>query len=311
MKLRVLTTSKTDAGSIDLPNQFYEEVRPDLIKRAVLAIQSHKRQPYGADPEAGTKYSIKLYKRRRHYRGSYGLGISRVHRKIISRSGTRFNWIGAFAPGTVGGRKAHPPKAEKIWAQKINKKERRKAIRSAIAATIMKDLVENRGHKVPENYPFIVESKIESEKKTKDVIKTLEKLGFSDELKRTKKPTIRAGKGKARGRRYITKIGPLIVVSGECPLLKSAKNIPGVDVVNVQNLNAELLAPGTYPGRLTLWTQAAIERLAKEKLFTNEYRAPKIEKNEKVSEVKKAEQSKKEKVEKKSGTQKKETKKGK
>ena len=48
------------------------------------------------------------------------------------------NWVGAFAPGTVGGRRAHPPKSEKIWSKKINKKENAKAIRSAISATLLK-----------------------------------------------------------------------------------------------------------------------------------------------------------------------------
>jgi large subunit ribosomal protein L4e len=30
----------------------------------------------------------------------------------------------------------------------------------------------------------------------------------------------------------------------------------------VTNLNAEMLAPGTHPGRLTVWTSNAIEKLA-------------------------------------------------
>ncbi len=29
----------------------------------------------------------------------------------------------------------------------------------------------------------------------------------------------------------------------------------------VKNLNAELLAPGAHPGRLTLWTNGALEQL--------------------------------------------------
>jgi len=70
-----------------------------------------------------------------------------------------------------------------------------------------------------------------------------------------------------RGRKYKTRKGPLLVVSKECKLLKSAKNIPGLDVVEVSKLNAELLAPGTTMGRLTLFTEAAIEKLEKEKLF--------------------------------------------
>ena len=125
MQLKILDTEGKESGKVDLPKQFSEPVRPGLIKRAVLAIQSHKRQPYGTDPRAGMKSSAELSRRRRKYRGSYGFGISRVPRKILSRRGTRMNWVGAFAPGTVGGREAHPPKASKKWAQKINKKERK------------------------------------------------------------------------------------------------------------------------------------------------------------------------------------------
>jgi len=40
-----------------------------------------------------------------------------------------------------------------------------------------------------------------------------------------------------------------------------------VDVIEVKNLNAEVLAPGTKPGRLTLWSEAAIDILNKEKMF--------------------------------------------
>jgi len=236
-------------------------------KRAVLTYQSNRRQRYGAGKEAGKRASATLSKRRRAYRGSYGLGISRVPRKILSRRGTRMNWVGAFIPGTVGGRRAHPPKAEKKWSKKINKKERRKAIRSAISATVSKDIVKNRGHIVPENYPFIIESKIESLDKTKKVIEILELLGLKEELRRTTKKKIRSGKGKIRGRKYIKKIGPLIVVSKEDKLTKASKNIQGVDVIVVKNLNVEALAPGASPGRLTLWTDAAINRLEKENLF--------------------------------------------
>ena len=166
MELKILSQTKTEVGKIKLPKQFDEEVRLDIIKKVFLAIQSTKRQPYGADPRAGKRASANLSRRRKRYRGSYGHGISRVPRKILSRSGTRFNWTGAIVPGTVGGRRAHPPKAEKIWDKKINKKEKRKAIRSASAATLKKGLVAERGHKAPENYPFILEDKFESLDKT-------------------------------------------------------------------------------------------------------------------------------------------------
>ena len=193
----------------------------------------------------------------------------------MSRNGTRMNWVGAIAPGTVGGRQGHPPSAERNWTQKINEKENRKAIRCAISATMVSELAKRRGHLIPKEFPFLLDSKIEAVSKTKEVEKILDRLGFVQELERTSKSSIRSGSGKNRGRKYHNKIGPLFVVSQDCPLLKSSKNIPGVDAVQVQNLNAELLAPGCHAGRLTLWSEGAIDILAKQNLFTDDYRGPK------------------------------------
>ena len=267
MKLNIFDSLKNKVGEIELPHQFHEEYRPDLIQRAFLSIQSHKRQPYSSSPTAGKRSSAKLSRRRRKYRGSYGIGISRVPRKIMTRSGTRMNWVGAFAPGTVGGRRAHPPKTEKIWDIKINHHERTKALRSAIAATVMKEVVSERGHIIPKDYPFILEDKFEMMSKTKDIVILLKKLGLEDELSRSEAKSVRAGKGKSRGRKYKKKKGPLFVISKKNNIIKALSNIPGVDVAEVRSLNAELLAPGGKPGRLTLWTASAINILEKENLF--------------------------------------------
>lgn len=177
------------------------------------------------------------------------------------------NWVGAFAPGTVGGRRAHPPKSENIWWKKINEKERKRALRSAIAATITKDIVAARGHLLPSNYPFALDEKFESMSKTKEVLVALKKLGLENELSRVAEKKIRAGKGKSRGRKYKKKKGPLIVISKMNKLSKALSNVPGIDVVEVKSLNAELLAPGAKAGRLTLWTNAAIHALEKENIF--------------------------------------------
>ncbi|MBT3450728.1 50S ribosomal protein L4 [archaeon] len=267
MKLKIFDKDLKNNGDKELPLQFNESYHPNLIKRAVLALQSIARQKYGANPDAGMRHSSKLSKRRRKYRGCYGFGISRVNRKILSRRGTRFFWVGTFSPQTRGGRRSHAPKAEKNWELKINRKERRKAIRSAMAATIDKKLVEERGHKIPETYPFILKSEFENLERTKDVCETLTKLGFGDELERTSEVKIRAGRGKSRGRKYRRKKGVLIVVSENCKLSKSANNILGVEVVPVNAINCHLLAPGSMPGRLTLWTEDAIKTLEEKKLF--------------------------------------------
>lgn len=267
MKLNIINKENKETGKIDLPNQFSERIRKDLIKKAVLAIQSHNFQPYGSDQRAGKKASAELSRRRRKYRGSYGHGISRVPRKIMSRRGTRFNWTGAVAPGTVGGRKAHPPKAEKIIKKKMNKKENKKAIRSALSAVIDKDIVKNRGHKIPENYPFIIDNDFERLSKTKEVKTALNTIGLKQELKRCSIKKVRAGRGKMRGRKYRKKKGPLIVVGDDCNLIKSARNFQGIDIIKIKDVNAELLAPGCDAGRLTLFTKNAIEKISKDKLF--------------------------------------------
>ena len=289
MKLKILSLAKAAKGEMNLPKQFNETVREDLIKRAVVSLQANGRQPYGSDPRAGKKCHADISRRRRKYKGSYGHGISRVPRKIMSRSGTHFNWEGAFAPGMVGGRKAHPPKADKIWEQKMNRKENRKAIRSAMAATLVKEMVEKRGHKIPETYPFIIESKIESITKTKELKDALNKIGFEEELGRACKK-IRSGIGKLRGRKYKKTRGMLIVTSGECNLQKAVENIQGVEVVDIKSLNAETLAPGTLPGRMTIFTESAISIIENENLFTDEMKKPEKkevqEKEEKTSKKK-------------------------
>ncbi len=264
--MNIINLDGTKGKSFNFPSQFNEEIRPDLIKRAVLVIQKNKRQRYGAKPDAGMRASAKVSRRRRKYRGAYGRGISRVPRKVVLKRGTNIIFTAAFAPGTVSGRRAHPPKAEKELGSKINIKERRKAIRSALAATKDKELVKKRGHLFKE-YPLVVDSKIESLKKTKDVKDLLLKLGLEKELERIEDKKVRSKKIRSRGRKYKIKKGPLIVTSNDCDLIKAGTNIQGVDIVKVDLLNTELLAPGTHPGRLTIYSEKALERMEKEKLF--------------------------------------------
>jgi large subunit ribosomal protein L4e len=286
MKVKIMTTENGEAGHMDLPVQFAEEVRTDLITRSVLSIQASNRQPYGGYGDAGMRHSSKLSRRRRDYRGSYGMGISRVPRKIHSRKGRRMNWVGALSPGTVGGRRAHPPKPQSDWEQKVNTLENRKAIRSALAATVQKDIVSKRGHMIPPTFPFLIDNAFESITKTSELEAVLVKLGFAKELERAGVTRIRAGRGKTRGRKYKTPTSILFVVGSDATkLVKAASNLPGCDVVSVHRVNAELLAPGAHPGRLTLYTKSAVERLASEALFTKNYKGEKIVKAKPVKEA--------------------------
>ncbi len=235
---------------IKLPPIFQTPLRPDVVKRAVLAIQSSRFQPQGRDPMAGKRTTAES-------RG-VGLGTARIPRIKGPRG------RGALAPGTVGGRTAHPPVSEKKIVKKIPKKEKRLALFSAIAATASKKIVASRGHSIEDTpqIPLIVTNELEKLKKTKEVEETLIHLGVLSDIYRVRESRkIRAGKGKRRGRKIKQAVGPLIVVAENKGIIKAARNIPGVDVVTVNNLNAEVLAPGTHPGRLTIWTSSAIERL--------------------------------------------------
>ncbi len=274
MKGTVYDLNGNKIGEIDLPSQFYEEVREDLIKRAYWALFSHSLQPYGVDPLAGKRRVVFWHKRRRkRYRTFYNWGISRAPKYIIARFGGGWGRIifrAGFAPYAVGGRRAHPPLSEKILTEKVNKKERKKAIRSAIAATANRYFILKRGHRIPGDLllPVIVSEEIENLKKTKDVRNFLLSINLKEELERIREKKIRSGKGKMRGRRYKKKVGPLFVVSEkDVPLMKAARNIPGVDVVPVRNLNVLFLAPGAKPGRLTIWSKKAVEIMEKERLF--------------------------------------------
>ena len=239
-------------GKTTLPDIFETPLRPDVIKRAVLAIQSSRIQPQGRDPMAGKKTSAES-------RGT-GMGIARVPR--VKGGGGR----AAFAPSTVGGRQPHPPRAEKKIVKRISKKEARLALCSAIAATASKEKVSARGHAVGDvpQIPLIVTGLIEGLSKTKEVEEVLVNLGVISDVDRVRgSRKIRAGKGKRRGRRIKQAVGPLIVVAESKGLVKAASNLPGVDVAVVNSLNAEMFAPGTHPGRLTLWSDSAVEQLDK------------------------------------------------
>ena len=237
-------------GKIKLPPVFKTPLRPDVIKRAVLAIQSNRFQPQGRNPMAGKRTTAESM--------GVGLGISRMPR--IKGGSQR----AALAPGTVGGRTAHPPVPNKKIVKRIPKKEKRLALLSAIAATASKKVVASRGHSVEDvpHAPLVVTDELENLKKTKEVEETLIHLGLWPDIYRVKESRkIRAGKGKSRGRKIKQAVGPLIVVAENKGIIEAARNVLGVEVVIVNNLNAEILAPGTHPGRLTVWTNGAIEKL--------------------------------------------------
>jgi large subunit ribosomal protein L4e len=252
-----------------LPKTFETKYRPDVITRAVLAVQSQNRQQYGADPIAGKRTSAH-YHGSRHYRFTMmNKETSRMPR-IHGKGAGNMSMRARFAPHAVKGRAAHPPKAEKIFAKKMNKKETLFAIKSALAATADLRLLKLRGHQIQlvkvTDFPVVMVDDFETLKKSKNIMDVLEKLGLIHEVDRCKNRKVRAGRGTMRGRKYHKKKGLLIIASKDCPLLKASRNIAGLDVVEMNKLNIELLAPGAQAGRLTIFTKSAFEKIDELKL---------------------------------------------
>lgn len=237
-----------DAGSVELPAVFETAHRPDLIARAVRAAQANRAQDYGADEFAGLRTPAESF-------GS-GRGLAHVPRQ---------DGQARRVPQTVGGRPAHPPKAEADRTESINDKERRLAVQSAIAATADEELVAERGHAFADDLtlPLVVSDEFEDLTKTTEAVAAFEALGIHADVERADEGrSVRAGQGTTRGRRYKTPSAVLVVTSSESGPSRAARNLAGVDVATGSDVSAEDLAPGTQAGRLTLWTEAALAEVA-------------------------------------------------
>lgn len=245
---------------IKLPEVFSERYRPDLIKRAVLAYQSKRKQNYGADEREGLKTSA-------HYEGSRHVAPnSQMMNREMSRlprehGDTARRFRARKAPHAVGGRRAHPPKSSKVEGKKINKAERKKAIRSAVAATANREAVEERDHRFDRKLPIVVEDDLQKMEKTQELEEFLKTTGLAGELERGREKKVRAGKGTGRGRKYKRRKSALLVVAEDEGVGRAGRNLPGVDVVKVGSLNAELLSPGAHGARLTLYTESALDKI--------------------------------------------------
>jgi large subunit ribosomal protein L4e len=246
MQVKVIGKSGKIGAEIAVPDIFSEPYRPDIIKKAVLAAQANRLQPYGPDRTAGTLSSGH----------SWGSGRGAAHMPRL-KNGSR----AVVVPQAKGGRASHGPNPHRIYTEKINDKERLKAIRSAVAATVNPELVKARGYKYEGPLPVVVDDEIQSLTKTKEVVDMLAAMGFEADLIRAKEKKVRAGRGKMRGRYYQKKVGLLLVIAEDNGIGIAARNVPGMDVATIDELSAEMLAPGTHAGRLTLWTEGAMKLL--------------------------------------------------
>lgn len=237
---------------------FDADIREDIVAKVLEARK--RQQPYSPSPVAGKQHSAKgLIVHARHvWRSGYGRGQSRVPRKIFSRKGSQFNWEAAEVPQAKGGMRAHPPKVTQFINElKINKKELKIAFASAIAATASEKYILKKYstiEKLDKKAPFIVSSEI-TKSKTKQILEELKEILGNLYNVALREKSIRAGRGKMRGRKYKSTAGMMLVL-GKDEELKTKL----FEVKKADKLNTTDLANGGL-GRVAVYTEKAIKEL--------------------------------------------------
>jgi len=242
------------ASQLVLPSVFVAPIRPDIVHFVHTNIRKNARQAYAVSPGAGHQHSAESW--------GTGRAVARIPR--VSGGGTSRSGQGAFGNMCRSGRMFAPTKTWRRWHRKVNLNQKRFAVASALAASALPALVFGRGHRisnVPE-IPLVVDTAVESVKKTKAAIEILKSVGaYADVVKASQTRKLRAGKGKMRGRRHTMRRGPLIVYANDDGCTKAFRNLPGVELAHVDRLNLLQLAPGGHLGRFVIWSQAAFQRL--------------------------------------------------
>lgn len=241
MKAKLFDKSGKVKRDVDLPKCFSGKVRADVLLKVFEAQKGVYAQAYGSMEGAGAQYSASgISKKKRHdWKATYGKGISRVPRKVMSRHGASFNWIGATVSNTRGGRRPHAPRSGKNVFKKINKKELLLAFCSALAGTGKNAFVFDKGVLDLKSKEFVV------------LMKTV-----YDDAKVWKVKSVRAGKGKMRGRKYKSNAGLLFVVGDDEVMRRK-----GIEVVRVGDLVIRDLTNNGVVGRLVCYSEKAVEDL--------------------------------------------------
>merc|ERR1712012_375031 len=209
-----------------------------------------KRQPYCVSEPAGHQTSAESW--------GTGRAVARIPR--VRGGGTHRSGQAAFGNMCRGGRMFAPTKQWRRWHRKVGVAQKRYAMCSAIAATGVPALVMAKGHVIdgiPE-VPLVVADSVQGFTRTKQAVEFLRRnKAWADVAKVYATRRMRAGKGKLRNRRHVQKLGPLVIYDQDRGVTKAFRNIPGVDVIQVDNLNLLKLAPGGHVGRFCIWTDSA------------------------------------------------------
>jgi len=250
----VFSLTGEKAGETTLPEVMTAPMRTDIVQFVHTNMNKNNRQAYAVNVHAGKLVSAESW--------GTGRAVARIPR--VGGGGTSRSGQGAFGNMCRGGRMFAPTKTWRKWHRKINVTQKRYAVASALAATAVPALVMARGHKVDDvpEIPLVLDNTLESAKKTsaaKDILAAVGALADVEKAADSKK--IRAGKGKARNRRYTLRRGPLVIYKSNDGVEQAFRNLPGVELCCVDRLNLLQLAPGGHMGRFCIWSQAALDAL--------------------------------------------------
>ena len=276
MKLQILNEAGTKIKEMTT-KLFEEPIRIDLIRKVVES--ERVWQPYSPTLYAGMNRSAsgQVRHKRHSWKSDRGRGMSRIPKKQMWRRGTQFSWVGAIIPFARGGRRAHPPHGQ-LNNKKINKKEYRKAFLSTLSYISSPPEINKKYHslartKISLSLPLIVDSSVIT-LQTKKFLQSLQTVAHDAAPVVAQTKNVRAGRGKARGRKYKKSSGLLLVLGKD-----ETKKVRGVDMVSAQNLRVSDLAENG--ARLTAFSERAVHEL-EEKYFPTEKR--KEMRNEKPTE---------------------------
>jgi len=207
--------NETTGAQIKLPAVFRAPIRPDVVNFIHDQLRKNKRQPYAVSTAAGHQTSAESW--------GTGRAVARIPR--VRGGGTHRSGQGAFGNMCRGGRMFAPTRVYRRWHRRVNVAQRRYAVASAIAASGVPALVLARGHVIDQldEVPFVITDKVEGLKKTKEAVAFLQRTNLWADIEKVyNSKRYRAGKGKARNRRY---------------------------------------KPGGHLGRLVVWTETAFRKL--------------------------------------------------
>ena len=156
----------------------------------------NNRQAYAVSKAAGHQTAAESW--------GTGRAVSRIPR--VPGGGTHRAGQGAFGNMCRGGHMFAPTKTWRRWHRRVNLKQKRYAVCSALAASAVPALLMARGHAVetiPE-VPLIISEASEQISKTSKAVELLKSIGAYADIEKVKDSrNLRSGKGKMRNRRSL------------------------------------------------------------------------------------------------------------